>query len=158
MMPFQMTTCSMTFWPKQMFCFVFLFFFLSSFSLFWCDLVYSIVLFPRIEPVGEPYSEVCFHPELWFGMVSQPNSLSKRLERWIEHVLDYCRDGKKYVGCIVLFLKLASCNLQILKTKKEKTKLGCWWDLNPGPLELQSNALPTELRGLWLQVNSKKCI
>ena len=29
-------------------------------------------------------------------------------------------------------------------------------DLIPGPLELQSNALPTELRGLWLQVNSKK--
>ena len=49
----------------------------------------------RIEPVGEPYSEVCFHPELWFGMVPQPNSLSKRLGRWIEHVLAYCRDWKK---------------------------------------------------------------
>ena len=26
---------------------------------FFFDSVYSIVLFPRIEPVGEPYSEVC---------------------------------------------------------------------------------------------------
>ena len=68
-------------------CFFFLFFIFRFFFLF--DLVYSIVLFPRIEPVGEPYSEVCFNPELWFGMVSQPNSLSKRLGRWIEYVLAY---------------------------------------------------------------------
>ena len=133
----------------------FIFFFFIFIFLFWCDLVYSIVLFPRIEPVGEPYSEVCFHPELWFGMVSQPNSLSKCLERWIEHVLDYCRDGKKYVGCIVLFFISFIVQPADIKDKKEK-KLGCWWDLIPGPLELQSNALPTELRGLWLQVNSKK--
>ena len=73
-------------WHKQMF---FFFFFLSLGFFFLFDLVYSIVLFPRIEPVGEPYSEVCFNPELWFGMVSQPNSLSKRLGRWIEHVLAY---------------------------------------------------------------------
>ena len=90
-------------------------FFLFFLSLFFFggggDLVYSIVLFPRIEPVGEPYSEVCFKPELWFGMVSQPNSLSKRLGRWIEHVLAYCRNGKKYVGCIELLFKLyrATC-------------------------------------------------
>ena len=42
----------------------------------------------------------------------------------------------------------------IKEKKKEEKKLGCFWDLIPGPLELQSNALPTELRGLWLQVNS----
>ena len=53
-----------------------------------------------------------------------------------------------------LLFKLYRANLQILKKKKEKKKLGCWWDLIPGPLELQSYALPTELRGLWLQVNS----
>ena len=41
------------------------------------------------------------------------------------------------------------------KEKKEK-KLGCVWDLIPGPLEPRSNALPTELRGPWLQVNSWK--
>ena len=65
----------------------------------------------RIEPVGEPYSEVCFNPELWFKMVSQPNSLSKRLGWWIEHVLAYCHNGKKYVGCIELLFKLyrATC-------------------------------------------------
>ena len=114
-----MTTCSITFWPKQIFLFSF---FLSSFFCFGVILVYSIVLFIRIEPVGEPYSEVCFHPELWFGMVSQPNSLSKRLERWIEHVLDYCRDGKKYVVCIVLFFFL-SYIVQLADIKdKKKTK------------------------------------
>ena len=43
-----------------------------------------------------------------------------------------------------------------IKEKKKKKKLGCLWDLIPGPLELQSNALPTELRGLWLLVNSWK--
>ena len=98
----------------------FFFLFFIFIFLFWCDLVYSIVLFPRIEPVGEPYSEVCLHPELWFGMVSQPNSLSKRLERWIEHVLDYCRDGKKYVECIVLFFKLYRATCRYLRKKKEK--------------------------------------
>ena len=43
-----------------------MFFFLIFLSLvfFFLDSVYSIVLFPRIEPVGEPYSEVCFKPEL----------------------------------------------------------------------------------------------
>ena len=54
-------------------------------------------------------------------MVSQPNSLSKRLERWIEHVLDYCRDGKKYVGCIVLFLSYI-VQLADIKDKKKKKK------------------------------------
>ena len=44
----------------------------------------------------------------------------------------------------------------IKEKKNKKKKLGCVWDLIPGPLELQSNALPTELRGLWLQVNSYK--
>ena len=122
------------------------------------DLVYSIVLFPRIEPVGEPYSEVCFNPELWFWMVSQPNSWSKRLGKWIEHFLAYCHNGKKYVGCIELVFKLIMqlADIKEKKKTKEKKKLGCRWDLIPGPLELQSNALPTELRGLWLLVNSWK--
>ena len=43
-------------------CFLFLLFIFIYY--FFLDLLYSIVLFPRIEPVGEPYSEVCFHPEL----------------------------------------------------------------------------------------------
>ena len=98
----------------------FIFFFFIFIFLLRCDLVYSIVLFPRIEPVGEPYSEVCFHPELWFGMVSQPNSLSKRLERWIEHVLDYCRDGKKYV-VLCCFLSYI-VQLADIKDKKKKKK------------------------------------
>ena len=60
------------------------------------------VLFPRIEPVGEPYREVCLCPESWPETVQQPNCWSKRPGTWIEHVLAYCRDGKKYVGCIEL--------------------------------------------------------
>ena len=43
-----------------------------------------------------------------------------------------------------------------IKEKKKEKKIGCLRDSIPGPLELQSNALPTALRGLWLQVNSQK--
>ena len=58
----------------------------------------------RIERVGEPYREVCLCTELWPETVHQPNCWSKRPGTWIEHVLAYCRDGKKYVGCIELLL------------------------------------------------------
>ena len=101
--------------------FFFLFFFYLKFF-FYLDLVYSIVLFPRIEPVGEPYSEVCFNPELWFWMVSQPNSWSKRLGKWIEHFLAYCHNGKKYVGCIELVFKLIMQLADIKEKKKQKKK------------------------------------
>ena len=89
-------------------------------------------------------------------MVHQPNCWSKCPGTWIEHVLAYCRDGKMYVGCIELLFKLYRATCRNYKKKKKKKKLGCFWDLIPGPLELQANALPTELRGLWLQVNSWK--
>ena len=38
--------------------------------------------------------------------------------------------------------------------KKNKKKVGYLWDLIQGPLNLASDALPTELRGLSLQDNS----
>ena len=38
--------------------------------------------------------------------------------------------------------------------KKKKKKVGYFWDLIQGPLNLASDALPTELRGLSLQDNS----
>ena len=38
--------------------------------------------------------------------------------------------------------------------KKKKKKVGYFWDLIQGPLNLASDALPTELRGLSLQGNS----
>ena len=47
--------------------------------------------------------------------------------------------------------------LNILSTnelKKKKKKVGYFWDLIQGPLNLASDALPTELRGLSLQGNS----
>ena len=37
----------------------------------------------------------------------------------------------------------------------KKKKVGYFWDLIQGPLNLASDALPTELRGLSLQGNSK---
>ena len=79
------------------------------------------MLFPRIEPVGEPYSEVCFNPELWFKMVSQPNSLSKRLGWWIEHVLAYCHNGKKYVGVLSCYFSYIVQLADIKEKKKKKT-------------------------------------
>ena len=63
-------------------------------------------LFPRIEPVGKPYREVCLQTEWWPWKVHQPNSWSKRPGTWIAHVLAYCRVGRKYVGCIELLFKL----------------------------------------------------
>ena len=65
-----------------------------------------ILLFPRIEPVGKPYREVCLQTELWPWKVHQPNSWSKRPGTWIGHVLAYCRVARKYVGCIELLFKL----------------------------------------------------
>ena len=65
-----------------------------------------IVLFPRIEPVGKPYREVCLQTEWWPWKVHQPNSWSKGPGTWIGHVLAYCRVGRKYVGCIELLFKL----------------------------------------------------
>ena len=50
-----------------------------------------------------------------------------------------------------------SYNVQLAGIKKkEKKNSGVLGILIPGPLELQSNALPTELRGLLLLVNSWK--
>ena len=56
----------------------------------------------RIEPVGEPYREVCLYTELWPETVHQPNCWLKHPGTWLEHVLAYCCNGKKYVGCIEL--------------------------------------------------------
>ena len=64
------------------------------------------VLFPRIEPAGKPYREVCLCSELWPVMAHQPNSWSKHPGTRIEQVLAYCRDEQKYVGCIELFICL----------------------------------------------------
>ena len=75
----------------------------------------------------------------------------QKIIRWIEHVLAYCRDWKKYIA---LLFKLYRATCRYSSKKREKN--GCLWDLIPGPLDLQSYALPTELRGLWLQVNSWK--
>ena len=64
------------------------------------------VLFPRIEPVGKPYREVCLHSELWPWMAHQPDSWSKHPGTRIEQVLAYCREEQKYVGCIELLFCL----------------------------------------------------
>ena len=72
------------------------------FFFFSCVLVCVSVLFPRIEPVGKPYREVCLRSELWPWMAHQPNSWSKHPGTRIEQVLAYCRDEQKYVGCIEL--------------------------------------------------------
>ena len=60
----------------------------------------------RIEPVGKPYREVCLRSEFWDWMAHQSNSWSKHPGTQIEQVLAYCRDEKKYVGCIELLFCL----------------------------------------------------
>ena len=90
-------------------CFFFLFDFNKAKGFYvW---VCVIVLFPRIEPVGKPYWEVCLRSELWPWMAHQPNSWSKHPGTRIEQVLAYCRDEQKYdeqkyVGCIELLFCL----------------------------------------------------
>ena len=69
------------------------FFFFFFFSYVW---VCVSVLFPRIEPVGKPYREVCLRSELWPWMAHQPNSWSKHPGTRIEQVLAYCREEQKY--------------------------------------------------------------
>ena len=64
------------------------------------------VLFPRIEPVGKPYREVCLRSELWPWMARHPNSWSKHPGTRIEQVLAYYRAERKYVGCIELLFCL----------------------------------------------------
>ena len=64
------------------------------------------VLFPRIEPVGKPYREVCLCSELCPEMAHQPNSWSKHPGTRIEQVLAYCREEQKYGGCIELLFCL----------------------------------------------------
>ena len=64
------------------------------------------VLFPRIEPVGKPYREVCLCSELCPEMAHQPNSWSKHPGTRTEQVLAYCREEQKYVGCIELLFCL----------------------------------------------------
>ena len=63
-------------------------------------------LFPRIEPVGKPYREVCLQTKLWPWKVHQPSSWSKGPGTWINDVLAFCRVGRKYVGCIELVFKV----------------------------------------------------
>ena len=52
----------------------------------------------RIEPVEKIYREVCFR-------LHQPNSSSKGPWTCIEHILAYCRVGKKHVGCTELLVE-----------------------------------------------------
>ena len=73
------------------------------------------VLFPRIEPVGKPYREVCLCSELCPVMAHQPNSWSKHTGTRIEQDLAYCLDEQKYVGCIEL-LFLSHCDHDIWRT------------------------------------------
>ena len=135
--------------------FIFLFFF--SFFSFFTDAkmqglyvwVCVSVLFPRIEPVGKPYREVCLQTLLWPWKVHRPSSWSLLLS---ELAL------KLKVFFLLFFKWLFWVVLNILSTnelkKKKKKKVGYFWDLIQGPLNLASDALPTELRGLSLQGNS----
>ena len=43
---------------------------------------------------------------------------------------------------------------ELKKKLKKKKKVGYMCDSNQGPFKLACDALPTELRGLWLQGNS----
>ena len=103
------------------------------------------VLFPRIEPVGKPYREVCLQTLLWPWKVHRPSSWSLLLS---ELAL------KLKVFFFFKWLFWVVLNILSKNELKKKKKVGYFWDLIQGPLNLASDALPTELRGLSLQGNS----
>ena len=102
---------------SEVFFFFFFFFFFFNYRITNRTYVWICVsvLFPRIEPAGKPYREVCLCSELWPVMAHQPNSWSKHPGTRIEQVLAYCRDEQKYVGCIEL-LYLSHCDHDIWRT------------------------------------------
>ena len=110
------------------------------------------VLFPRIEPVGKPYREVCLQTLLWPWKVHRPSS-------WSLLLLELALKLKVFfsfffsLNCFFLGCIEHTFN-KWTKKKKKKKKVGYFGDLIQGPLNLASDALPTELRGLSLQGNS----
>ena len=108
------------------------------------------VLFPRIEPVGKPYREVCLQTLLWPWKVHRPSSWSLLPSELALKLKDFFFFFSflqmAFLGCIEHTFNKWS--------KKKTKKVGYLWDLIQGPLNLASDALPTELRGLSLQGNS----
>ena len=104
----------------------------------------------RIEPVGKPYREVCLQTLLWPWKVHRPSSWSLLLSE-LAFKLKVCFFLFFFKWLFWVVLNIPSTNE--LKKKKKK-KVGYFWDLIQGPLNLASDALPTELRGLSLQGNS----
>ena len=135
--------------PGRRFFFFFFFFFTDAKMQGLYVWVCVSVLFPRIEPVGKPYREVCLQTLLWPWKVLRPSSWSLLLS---ELAL------KLKVFFLLFFFKwlFLGCIEHTFNkwTKKKKKKVGYFWDLIQGPLNLESDALPTELRGPSLQGNS----
>ena len=104
------------------------------------------VLFPRIEPVGKPYREVCLQTLLWPWKVHRPSSWSLLLSELALKLNFFFLFFFKW-----LFLGCIEHTFNKWTKKKKKKKVGYFWDLIQGPLNLASDALPTELRGLSLQ-------
>ena len=115
------------------------------------------VLFPRIEPVGKPYREVCLQTVLWPGKVHQPSSWSLYLS---ELALKLKEKKILFFFSFFFFFKWLFWGwnwtyFQHMNSKKKiKKKVGYLWDLIQGPLNLASDALPTALRGTSLQGTS----
>ena len=100
----------------------------------------------RIEPVGKPYREVCLQTLLWPWKVHRPSSWSLLLSELALKlkVFFFFFSLNGFLGCIE----------HTFNKWTKKKKVGYFWDLIQGPLNLASDALPTELRGLSLQGNS----
>ena len=130
--------------PGSKFCFVFFFFTDAKMQGLYVWVCVR-VLFPRIEPVGKPYREVCLQTLLWPWKVHRPSSWSLLLSELalkLNFFFFFSLNGFFWV-----VLNILSTN----ELKKKKKKVGYFWDLIQGPLNLASDALPTELRGLSLQ-------
>ena len=108
-LPFNKLNVEGGLWHKQMF--FFLFFFLFIYLIFFLHLLYSIVLFPRIEPVGNPTARSASTLNcIWDGSSTELFVETSRKMDWTRLSL-LSRLKKKYVGCIELLFKLyrATC-------------------------------------------------
>ena len=135
--------------------FFFLFFFLSFFFFFFLIWYIQLCYFLELNLQGNPTARSASTLNCDFEWFLN-RTLGRNVQEDGLNISQLIVTMKRSMQCVLSCYLSYTVQLADIKEKKKKKKIGCLRDSIPGPLELQSNALPTELRGLWLQVNSQK--
>ena len=134
-------------------CFFFLYFYLQYFF-FWIRYI-RLCYFLELNLQGNPTarSASSLNCDLgWFLNRTLCRNVQEDGLNMSQLIVAMERSMQGVLSCYLSYI----VQLADIKEKTKEKKIGCLWDLIPGPLELRPNALPTELRGLWLLVNSQK--